>query len=77
MRYIIDHTNLHFGIPELVILLFMLVVIFIAWRKTKKLKEKNQTLADKLAEITSAGTLEEAEEVLEKISVDLGEEQNQ
>ena len=48
MRYIISNTCFAFGIPELIALLFMVGVIVVVWRKTKKLKKEHQELMDQL-----------------------------
>lgn len=78
MRYIIDHTNLSFWIPELIALIFMLGAIFVVWKNLRKLKKRHEELEEMVEALGTADDVkEEAKEVLEKISVDLGEEQNQ
>ena len=73
MRYIIDHTSLHFGIPELIALIFMLVVIVIVWKKLKNLKDRQKDLEDKAAALSSGAAMEAMEEGLGKIYDDVTE----
>ena len=71
MTYILDHTNFHFGIIELIGLLFMLAIILIVWKKLKKLKEDQEELEDKLGALNGADVVELNDSTKEKVPTEL------
>lgn len=66
MRFLIDHTNLHFGIPEAIALVFMLVIVIMVWKKSKKLKEAQKELEEKVAGLNAAETVPVGEDAPKK-----------
>lgn len=66
MRFLIDHTSLAFGIPEAIALVFMLVIVVMVWKKSKKLKEAQKELEEKVAGLNAAETVPVGEDAPKK-----------
>ena len=49
MSYLIEHTDFHFGIPELITMLVMLGIIILVCVKLKKLKEAKEQMEAEFA----------------------------
>lgn len=50
MQYILDHTTLRFELTDILAIVILAVVLFIVWRKLKKMKKKQEELEKKLSE---------------------------